>query len=215
MPIKNSKGHTIGVIQVPHSKLYGPQLRNTNIFPFGFAVSQQIQQLALHPEWRELCRSFLHLLRHGHLQHQHVLIIRAFPTFLPCITFYHGATVVLNFLRFEKAIAAENKQRVILEVLSYHATAPVEEASKLKVKHKQKLVRWMVGHWVRRWKQSAVLCWFSVNTKKHSSAVSSEQWFVWQRSYSWFLTSQRRLDRKIQLENWRRTGTGYCSVYFS
>lgn len=35
--------------------------------------------------------------------------------------------------RYEKAIVAMAKQRVTLEVLSYHATAPVEDASKLKV----------------------------------------------------------------------------------
>lgn len=52
-----------------------------------------------------------------------------------------------NFARFEKAIAAENKQRVILEVLSYHATAPVEEASKLKVKLKLNWQdEWFIGY---------------------------------------------------------------------
>lgn len=37
------------------------------------------------------------------------------------------------FIRYEKAIVAMAKQRVTLEVLSYHATAPAEEAAKLKV----------------------------------------------------------------------------------
>jgi hypothetical protein len=62
---------------------------------------------------------------------------------------YHRPTVIFNFFRFEKAIAAENKQRVILEVLSYHATAPVEEASKLKVKKKLKInwqEEWFIGY---------------------------------------------------------------------
>ena len=36
-------------------------------------------------------------------------------------------------IRYEKAIIAMAKQRVTLEVLSYHATAPAEEANKLKV----------------------------------------------------------------------------------
>jgi hypothetical protein len=54
MPIKNSKGHTIGVIQVTNSNLYrqSQQLLTeiTLLFSFCLAVSQQIQQLALHPE---------------------------------------------------------------------------------------------------------------------------------------------------------------------
>ncbi len=37
------------------------------------------------------------------------------------------------FIRYEKAIVAMAKQRVTLEVLSYHATAPAEDATKLKV----------------------------------------------------------------------------------
>ena len=39
----------------------------------------------------------------------------------------------LSFPRYEKAIVAMAKQRVTLEVLSYHATAPAEDANKLKV----------------------------------------------------------------------------------
>lgn len=35
--------------------------------------------------------------------------------------------------RYEKAITAMAKQRVTLEVLSYHATAPLEEAVSLSV----------------------------------------------------------------------------------
>ena len=41
--------------------------------------------------------------------------------------------MIHSFLRYEKAIVAMAKQRVTLEVLSYHATAPAEEALKLKV----------------------------------------------------------------------------------
>ncbi len=37
------------------------------------------------------------------------------------------------YCRYERAVVAMAKQRVTLEVLSYHATAPVEEALKLKV----------------------------------------------------------------------------------
>lgn len=60
----------------------------TLLFSICLAVSQQIQQLALHPEWRELCRSFLHLLRHGHLQHQHVT--NSFATLHHFLSPYNG-----------------------------------------------------------------------------------------------------------------------------
>lgn len=49
-------------------------------------------------------------------------------SFLTIILFFKQLTI-----RYEKAIIAMAKQRVTLEVLSYHATAPAEEANKLKV----------------------------------------------------------------------------------
>ncbi|XP_046649494.1 dual 3',5'-cyclic-AMP and -GMP phosphodiesterase 11-like isoform X3 [Daphnia pulicaria] len=82
MPIKNSKGHTIGVIQLVNKFNNLPFTQNDENF------------------------------------------VEAFSIFC--------GMGIYNTNMFEKAIAAENKQRVILEVLSYHATAPVEEASKLK-----------------------------------------------------------------------------------
>ena len=40
---------------------------------------------------------------------------------------------IYNTRMYENAERAEANQRVALETLSYHATAPVEEANKLKV----------------------------------------------------------------------------------
>ena len=46
---------------------------------------------------------------------------------ISCDFFYGG--------RYEKAVVAMAKQQVTLEVLSYHATAPVEDAVKLRVNY--------------------------------------------------------------------------------
>lgn len=40
---------------------------------------------------------------------------------------------IANTQMFERAVRAMAKQRVTLEVLSYHATAPLEEAQQLSV----------------------------------------------------------------------------------
>lgn len=111
-----------------------------------FAVSQQIQRPAVHEERRELRGSVRYFLRHGHQQHEHVRlssvslclsqsVVGPFSRLLPrVIAPSLSQRAHLYAPRYEKAVVAMAKQRVTLEVLSYHATAPAEEAVKLKVR---------------------------------------------------------------------------------
>lgn len=136
MPIKNSEALTIGVIQVRH--IVGAlenraALNRCTRCSWSTNSTTCRSRKTTRTSWKRF-RFSAAWASATRTCRRHSATFLSLVTAASCVI----AVQLVNsnvFLctRYEKAIVAMAKQRVTLEVLSYHATAPAEEAGKLKV----------------------------------------------------------------------------------